>query len=100
MKYYILDIRAPKGDFCIWWRSGCAGYTRFLEDAGIYSQAEIDEHPKYFNNGETTLAISVLQVELFAKKFVPAEFKAQMINYSPNIAVTTCKEAVRRKADQ
>ena len=95
MKYHILDMGAKKGDVCIWWRSSCAGYTRLLEDAGIYSQAEIDEHPDYFNNGVTTKAIPVLQVELFARKHVPVNFFDQMVNYTPDIAVTTSIEAIR-----
>lgn len=95
MKYHILDLKTKKGDVCIWWRHGCAGYTRFLEDAGIYSQAEIDEHPNYFNNGETTKAIPVLQVDLFARKHVPVNFIDQMVNYTPDIAVTTASESIR-----
>jgi len=81
VKYYILDLRTKKGEVCIFWRANCAGYTRYLEEAGTYTQAEIDEHPAYFNNGTNTKAIPVGQAEIFARKHVPLNFKEQMLNY-------------------
>lgn len=81
MNYYILDLRTKKGEVCIFWRSNCAGYTRYLEEAGIYSQDEIDEMPEYFNNGINTKAIPVGQAHIFARKHVPLNFKDQMLAY-------------------
>ena len=62
--YYIIGLKHSPADGCaIWWRPKCAGYTTNLLEAGRYSEAEINENPSYYNNGETTRAVKCASVE-------------------------------------
>ena len=63
--YYILSLKHT-GDadgLYTWWMPESAGYTDCLNDAGIYTQEQIDEFPKYFNNGVDTRAIPCALVQ-------------------------------------
>lgn len=72
--YYILSIKnGPAGNDLLWWRPDNAGYTVVLESAGVYTQADIDEHPRYYNDGTDTVAVPVAEVERRAVRVVPSD---------------------------
>ncbi|MFC4236520.1 hypothetical protein ACFOY8_15045 [Thalassospira xianhensis] len=39
------------------WRSSDAGYALSIEEAGLYSPADIIQHPTYYNGGSETIAV-------------------------------------------
>lgn len=57
--YYILSLKhtKPTSSLYTWWMPNSSGYTDVIQDAGIYTQEQIDEFPSYFNNGVDTAAI-------------------------------------------
>lgn len=74
--FYILSIKWTNGDLCCWWGPKNCGYTTTLEDAGKYSAEEIADHPRYYNDGESTRAIPCGVVEARAKRTVRADLGA------------------------
>lgn len=72
--YYILCLKTgAMGDSLLWWRPNNAGYTVALERAGVYTQADLDAHPRYYNNGETTLAVPVAEAEARTMRVVSSD---------------------------
>lgn len=78
--YYILSLKnGPAGDALLWWRPNNAGYTITLEAAGVYTQAEVDAHPRYYNDGENTVAVPVAEAEARAFRVVGIDDQQAMV---------------------
>ncbi|MBM7633866.1 hypothetical protein [Geomicrobium sediminis] len=57
-RYYILSLKHSVGDHYTWWRPGAWGYTRDLNQAGIFTEDEIEKEPSYFSN-DCTMPVEV-----------------------------------------
>lgn len=57
--FYILSLKwSKKKDKVItWWRPNNAGYCLRMDWAGKYTQAHVDEHQSYYNDGKSTIAV-------------------------------------------
>jgi hypothetical protein len=54
--YIILSLKHSEGITHCFWRPNDAGYTILPWAAGIYTKEDIDQNPKYYNDGYNTLA--------------------------------------------
>jgi hypothetical protein len=68
--YYIVSLKWTRGDMITFWRPDNSGYTWALNSAGIYTQAEIDAHPSYYNDGVGTLAVPTEIIDAMAEPVV------------------------------
>jgi hypothetical protein len=56
--YLILSLKwSVTSENLVWWRPNNSGYTVLIERAGHYSREEVEAHPSYYNNGDTTIAV-------------------------------------------
>jgi hypothetical protein len=52
--YYLAAFQHGRwGGHVVWWRPGNAGYTNDLEQAGVYTQSQIESAPSYYDTGDT-----------------------------------------------
>ncbi len=61
--FFILDLRSLgmwRG--MLWWMPNDCGYTENLTQAGRYTREQVENNPRYYNNGEETLAVPVALV--------------------------------------
>lgn len=73
MLYHILSLKYSKFDEpLVWWRGNNSGYTRNLDEAGIYTQEQIDESPGYYNKDDTC-AIPIPKVRAQVEHVVMGE---------------------------
>lgn len=78
--YYILSLKWTTGDLCVWFRPEQSGYTRYLNEAGRYSEYTVKAILPYY--GVHASAIPCEVVERATQTVVPnesairAEFKA------------------------
>lgn len=65
MAYYILSLKwtRKREPYVSFWRPNNAGYCWPLEWAGVYTSEQIADAPRYYNDGENTLAVPVGVVE-------------------------------------
>lgn len=68
-QYYILAPDRTTPSRLLWWRPNACGYTSSIDEAGKYSQSEIDGNPDYYNGGEA-FAVPVEDVEQNATRVV------------------------------
>jgi hypothetical protein len=81
-EYYILSLNGSQGAYCqrlLWWRPDNKGYTACLEAAGRYKKSTIKEALGYYNNGDTTLALSCEDVERRAHLMVDVDEKYELM---------------------
>lgn len=57
--FIILSLTHSEGNKPCFWRPNNAGYTIFPWAAGVYTKEEVESDPHYYNNGHSTLAISL-----------------------------------------
>lgn len=57
--FFILSLKHSEKDSPTFWRPDNAGYTIFPWSAGLYSKAQVESDPGYYNDGYNTLAIEV-----------------------------------------
>lgn len=71
--YYIMSLKhtKPEDNMVLWWRPECKGYTYYIDEAGIYPEAEIKEKPEYYNDGKDTVAVLCEVVRSVAVFMVP-----------------------------
>ncbi|PZT51998.1 hypothetical protein [Paenibacillus silvae] len=63
MQYYLLSLKWSKGkDKYVWWGPENSGYTEDLNQAGIYTEEDLDKRPLYYRN-TTTYAVPVETVK-------------------------------------
>jgi hypothetical protein len=57
--YLIISVKHTKKDdpYILLWNPENKGYCYRQKVAGRYSEAELNEHPNYYNNGHSTLAV-------------------------------------------
>lgn len=56
-QFIIISLKHSEGKKPCFWRPNNAGYTIFPWAAGIYQKEEVENNPKYYNNGYDTVAI-------------------------------------------
>jgi len=73
--YYILSLKHSPGyaGQALWWGPNDRGYVEDLNKAGLYTKAQIEEQPGYYNDGTDTLAIleSVAMNESRSVRYAP-----------------------------
>lgn len=54
MKFYLLSLKwsQHKGKY-VWWGPDNSGYTENLNDAGVYTEEQINSRPMYYRNTST-----------------------------------------------
>jgi hypothetical protein len=59
MNYLILSLKwSPSiAGYAVWWGPDDCDYTEDMNQAGRYTQEQVDKKPGYYNNGRTTFAI-------------------------------------------
>lgn len=68
-RFYVLSIRWSEERECAtWWGPDGSGYSMFLENAGVYTQAEVEKHS--LNDGVRTMAIPVKTARDLARSAV------------------------------
>lgn len=72
-KFYILSLKWSQGDLMTWWRPENKGYTCCVGSAGIYTRAQIEAHPSYYDNRFDTLAVAVTDVKAMVIEVVNLE---------------------------
>ena len=70
--YFILSLKYSDGADLTWWKPNDRGYTKYIEDAGIYPPQLVEGNPRYYDNGVTTLAIPAPVVSVLRKTVVRA----------------------------
>jgi hypothetical protein len=61
--FLVLSIKNSKpGDKSLWWRANSSGYTFDINEAGAYTRKQVEENPRYYNNGIDTKAIPYLKI--------------------------------------
>lgn len=67
VKYLILSIKwsPSRSGYAVWWRAKNNGYTEDINQAGRYTQEQIDAQPDYYNDSRHTFA--VLEDEVLEK---------------------------------
>ena len=70
-EYYIISLKwtYPNSALYTFWGPNNGGYTWWIDKAGVYSQKEIDESPKYYNDGEDTMAVDKEVVDKYIREF-------------------------------
>ncbi len=68
-EFYIVSLYHSAGDNILWWRPKNAGYTVALEQAGRYTQADLDAHPGYYQS-ERNMAVPCGIAESLASRVV------------------------------
>jgi len=66
--YYIISLKYSKGDVICFWRPNSAGYTEYVDEAGIYTGVWLQGRENYYNNGIDTLAVEKSQLDKLFKK--------------------------------
>lgn len=72
--YYVLSLQYSKrGEPLTWWGPAASGYRWSLAEAGRYTEAEILAQPRYYDDGEVTIAVPCAAVQPLAdaKQQVP-----------------------------
>jgi len=66
--FYILSLKWTRtyDPFFTWWGPDNKGYQFSLESSGKYTEKQVNEHKKYYDDREDTVAIPVEVVEAFA----------------------------------
>lgn len=72
--FYIVSLKhSGNRDWLLFWRPNDQGYTSFLEAAGRYSLEDVEKNARYYNNGDSTIAVPCEVVEALAHKAVYAD---------------------------
>ncbi|HNC14205.1 MAG TPA: hypothetical protein PLF59_20660 [Cyclobacteriaceae bacterium] len=56
-QYIILSLKHSRKDEPVFWCANDAGYTNSPFNAGRYTEAQIKESPRYYNDGFNSIAI-------------------------------------------
>lgn len=79
--FYVLSLRWTRtGDEnATWWRPQNNGYTCSLDEAGRYTQEQIQQRPGYYNDRESTLAIPCDLVDQRARRILSTEVLSALV---------------------
>jgi len=57
--YYILSVKHSPGfrGYALWWGPDDSGYVEDLNQAGRYTREQVEQRSRYYNDGESTMAI-------------------------------------------
>jgi hypothetical protein len=80
MKYYIISITHTRGEFVTLWQPNNSGYTTYLDQAGEYSEEDVNKNPNYYNNNRETLAVPCEKLRESAKLCVPYDGVNNLFN--------------------
>lgn len=88
-EYYVISLKWSTGDNVCFWRPNSSGYTEYPDEAGIYTEAQIEQHQDYYNDGEDTLAVEKSQLkELFTSHTI--------VKWN-STSIKSLKEAIKNK---
>jgi len=102
--YYIISLKHTKAKDSIFtfWGPGDAGYMYRKEQAGIYSETLVDKNKDYYNNPESTLAVSNKKIkDMWSKVKLYGAETVVLLNNSTNrkILGITLKQLKEGKTD-
>ena len=70
-EYFVLSLKySQNSDFLVWWRPQDAGYTAAIDNAGRYTEEQINAPGSMRNDGINTLAVPCEVAEGLAHQIV------------------------------
>lgn len=70
-EYFIISLKWSVGEnHIVFWRPEAAGYTIDIDQAGRYTQEQLDRDPRYYDDGKNTLAVPCAEIEPLACRVV------------------------------
>jgi hypothetical protein len=61
-QFLILSLKWSKGGILTWWGPNNSNYVTDIDDAGRYTRDQVEKKASYYNNGDSTRAVPVLEV--------------------------------------
>ena len=61
-EYYVISLKWTRADNICFWRPDNAGYTEYLDEAGIYTEEQINGAKTYYCNAIDTVAVEKEQI--------------------------------------
>lgn len=75
-EFYILSLKWSRGDMLTWYMPDACGYTDFLDQAGVYSEAQARKH----HYPPTTLMVPVAAADALAGRCIGGSRKQKVID--------------------
>lgn len=87
--FYILCMKEPRGDEALWWGPNNNGYTVVLDRAGKYTESQVRENQRYYDDGKDNRAIPCDLVDPLVVRVVPRETPVVRLAKKQHIRATT-----------
>lgn len=101
-EYYILCLKelGAYRQVLLWWRPNNRGYTISLDKAGRYTEEEVQAHPLYYSNGESTLAIPCDEADRLAQRMVDVGHLHELRGMAPFKTLPLFENEAKREENE